>query len=309
MIIPEKTSKIRKFMVPTFLFRSALAWAVVSSLLLGFMVYDYIGLLHNMAETKSIRVENARLVSQLERLQSKMVALDDSLDRVNLFAKKLKTITHFGDKPSPIGSPLVAIGPLTAKEAEVHEKELIMKAGKRPKLMKRVPTSKDLLKLHRQLELLSSKADYQEQSLQQLKNYLDQQADLLGSTPSIWPTRGWLTSRFGYRRTRFIKERQLHKGVDIAAYAGTEVRATADGVITEAGYRADYGKVIVIDHGYNLSTLYGHNSSVSVKKGDRVKRGQLLGRVGNTGRSTGSHLHYEVRVNGVPVNPMNYLLN
>jgi len=310
MIVPEKTSKVRRIVLPKVLLRAVTALSITITAALSFVIYDYVQIRYGNFEAEGIRAENARLVSEVERLQSKMVALNDSLDRVNLFAKKLKVITNFQESsPVESHSPQIGIGPLTVKEAAIHDHELILGELDEPKPLDRIPSSKDVHKLHNQLKSLALKSTYQEQTLQELKNHLDDQAALLGSIPSIWPTRGWRTSKFGYRRSSFTGGIQMHKGIDIASSYGSSIKAPADGVIIEAGYKSDYGKVVVIDHGYNLTTLYGHNSKILVKRGQRVKRGQKIAKLGNTGRSTGAHLHYEVRVNGVPVDPMNYLLN
>ncbi|HET6947938.1 MAG TPA: M23 family metallopeptidase [bacterium] len=117
----------------------------------------------------------------------------------------------------------------------------------------------------------------------------------------IWPARGRLTSRFGWRRWRH------HDGIDIAAPYGSPVTAARDGVVVFAGWYHAYGKALIVDHGSGLQTLYGHNSRLLVRSGERVTKGQLIAKVGSTGRSTGPHLHFEVRINGRPVNPIKYL--
>ncbi|WP_324669015.1 M23 family metallopeptidase [Geochorda subterranea] len=126
-------------------------------------------------------------------------------------------------------------------------------------------------------------------------------------TPSIWPTEGWLSSGYGPRTHPITGQSDYHYGVDIAGMVGTPIRAAADGQVVSAGRRSGYGLTIVIDHGYGRQTLYGHLSRIQVKVGQRVTKGQVIGAMGSTGLSTGPHLHYEVRVNGRPVNPLNYL--
>ena len=131
---------------------------------------------------------------------------------------------------------------------------------------------------------------------------------MLASTPSIWPTRGWVTSDFGTRIDPYTAERKMHEGLDIATPIGQPVYAPSDGTVVFAGTEGGYGKVLVIDHGYGVKTRYGHLSEILVHLGDRVGRGDKVALVGNTGRSTGPHLHYEVRVNGVPENPRKFIL-
>lgn len=126
-------------------------------------------------------------------------------------------------------------------------------------------------------------------------------------TPSLWPVIGHLTGTFGQRMDPFSGEGAFHTGVDISSQYGDSVRATADGIVIGASERAGYGRLVVIDHGFGLSTYYGHLSTLNVVVGQQVRRGDVVGNVGVSGRSTGPHVHYEVRINGAPVNPMRYL--
>jgi murein DD-endopeptidase MepM/ murein hydrolase activator NlpD len=126
-------------------------------------------------------------------------------------------------------------------------------------------------------------------------------------TPSTWPVIGQITGRFGERMDPFSGEGAFHTGVDISASYGEAVRATADGVVLEAGDHGGYGRLVIVDHGFGLTTWYGHLSSYNVPPGIHVKRGEVIGFVGVSGRSTGPHVHYEVRINDAPVNPMRYL--
>jgi len=139
--------------------------------------------------------------------------------------------------------------------------------------------------------------------------FLKDQKSLLASTPSLWPTRGWVTSGFGYRPYPFTGNEKMHEGIDIATRIGTPVVAPADGVVTFVGSEGSFGNLIVIDHGYGISTRFGHLSEIYIRVGKRVRRGDKIAAVGDTGRCTGPHVHYEVRLNGVPVNPANYILD
>lgn len=128
-----------------------------------------------------------------------------------------------------------------------------------------------------------------------------------GATPTLWPVLGRLTSSFGERLDPFNGEGAFHAGLDIAAAYGTPVRAPADGVIAKAGPASGYGREVIIDHGGGITTIYGHLSAFALVSGQIVKQGQVIGYIGSAGRSTGPHLHYEVRVNNMPVNPHKYL--
>jgi murein DD-endopeptidase MepM/ murein hydrolase activator NlpD len=128
-------------------------------------------------------------------------------------------------------------------------------------------------------------------------------------TPTLWPVIGRITGSFGERLDPFSGEGAFHTGVDISSQYGDGVRAGGDGVVIHAEEHAGYGRLVVIDHGFGVETWYGHLSSFSVAPGMRIRRGDLIGYVGVSGRTTGPHVHYEVRINGAPVNPMRYLRN
>jgi len=148
-----------------------------------------------------------------------------------------------------------------------------------------------------------------EDRLQSVRTNVDKRNQLAAATPSIWPTHGWLSSSAGNRTDPFTGENDFHPGLDISADKGDPVYATADGKVTNAAASGNYGNLVVIEHGYGLETRYGHLSAFKVKQGQAVKRGDLIGLVGSTGRATGAHLHYEVRANGRILNPLQLLLN
>ncbi len=148
-----------------------------------------------------------------------------------------------------------------------------------------------------------------ESDLSVLEQKLVAQSQLLASTPSIAPVRGILTDGFGGRSDPFTGEAGTHNAIDISSAVGQAVRAPADGIVVKAEWANGYGNVIYLSHGYGYSTRYGHLSAYAAKPGQHIKRGDVIGYVGSTGRSTGPHLHYEVRLNNMPVNPLEYILN
>jgi murein DD-endopeptidase MepM/ murein hydrolase activator NlpD len=147
-----------------------------------------------------------------------------------------------------------------------------------------------------------------ENRLTSVRTDVDRRNALAAATPSIWPAHGWLTSIVGSRKDPIDGGADYHQGLDISADHGSPVYATADGTISHAAREGAYGNLVTIDHGYGLETRYGHLSRYDVKPGAKVKRGDVIGRVGATGRATGPHLHYEVRVNGRLLNPLQLLL-
>ncbi|MDE2491835.1 MAG: M23 family metallopeptidase [Elusimicrobia bacterium] len=168
---------------------------------------------------------------------------------------------------------------------------------------------------HKEIARIQNDARRRLASFQEIAWYVSNKKSLRNATPSIWPTEGHITSLFGYRLSPFrrggdgdsVENAEFHPGIDIANSPDTPIYATADGTVEFVGWSHGYGNLVVIDHGYGLQTLYGHTSKAVVKAGERVVRGQMIAYMGTTGRSTGPHLHYEIRRMGKPINPMAYL--
>ncbi len=146
-----------------------------------------------------------------------------------------------------------------------------------------------------------------ESRLSYVRRDVERQEKLAAATPSIWPAIGWQTGRFGERADPFTGESSFHQGLDISTSKGQPVIATADGTVDSASYTGDYGNLVVLRHDFGLATRYGHLSSYNVTPGTPVKRGDIIGYVGSTGRSTGAHLHYEILLNGQLINPLQLL--
>lgn len=148
-----------------------------------------------------------------------------------------------------------------------------------------------------------------ESRLQVVQGDVNRRQALAAATPSIWPTRGWLTDPFGHRKDPFTGESEFHTGLDISADRGEPVYATANGTVEAAAPSGSYGNMVVVSHGFGISTRYAHLDSFRVHAGDQVRRGDVVGYAGATGRATGDHLHYEVLVYGRQLNPLQFLLN
>lgn len=163
--------------------------------------------------------------------------------------------------------------------------------------------------MHHQVKEIRSVADKEKLDFNELIDKLKKKKNLLASTPSINPVSGFITSPFGYRKSPFTGKKTFHSGIDISNRVGTEIISSAAGKVIFAGRKTCYGKIVIIDHGYGKTTKYAHLRDILVHNGQQVKRGEAIATLGNTGRTTGPHLHYEVLVNGTPVNPSKYILN
>ena len=155
---------------------------------------------------------------------------------------------------------------------------------------------------------LGAEASRQDAALEGFARYFEDQRDELDRSPASWPARGLVTSDFGARLDPYTADLMMHRGLDIATPAGQPVFAPSDATVVFAGVEHGYGRTVVLDHGFGLETRYGHLSRILVRKGERVRRGERIGAVGSTGRSTGPHLHYEVRVNDVAENPRKFIM-
>lgn len=155
---------------------------------------------------------------------------------------------------------------------------------------------------------IQSMAKEIEEKVHKLDEFLLDKESILKSTPTILPTNGWITSYFGHRISPTAGVRKMHEGLDVGANYGTAIKAPADGVVTFAGKKAGFGLFVQIDHGYGIETIYAHSQKILAKNGQRIKRGDLIAKVGSSGASTGPHLHYEVRVNGIAVDPLYFVL-
>ena len=239
-------------------------------------------------DSKIRKIQVAKFAQQVKNFETQMA-------RLERFEKKLRVITALENSPKSVEKNWGVGGPYG-----LSSNSFKTAIGRGAASM--------VDRLSNGLDHLDRQAKIQSISFQELDDFFKNQKSFLSSTPSIWPTRGWVTSSFGFRKSPFTGLREKHEGWDIAARNGAPVRATADGVVVVEGREYGYGNLVEVDHGYGIVTRYGHNSKHLVKVGDRVKRGQVVSLVGNTGRSTGPHLHYEILLNGVPVSPENYIL-
>ncbi len=157
------------------------------------------------------------------------------------------------------------------------------------------------------MKVLRTQIDKTRLSVEDIRKYLAEQKDLYLATPKGWPVPGYISSKYGYRNHPKSGRRQLHTGVDISTRVGTDVLATAEGIVTFSGRTRNSGNVVVIEHGHDFSTAYAHNKENLVQVGDRIQRGEVIALAGSTGRSTGPHVHYEIWKNGRHMNPSKYL--
>jgi murein DD-endopeptidase MepM/ murein hydrolase activator NlpD len=306
MLIPERTRRVHKVVIPFFFVKLGLLVFSFAAVFLVMMGLDYIHVLGRIAENKALKGENFKLRQEIQTVRNKVDSMEVTIERVRNYAKKLQILTGQGDK----GAKDLPWGPTDApdlrepaskgdRRSQLMDVPLDEEEGNRP-LISEGPT------LDSRVDRLEKVSSSTEEGLSHLHAYLLTRTAIMNATPSLLPIAGWISSNFGYRRNPYDGSYRLHAGVDIAAEPGTPVRCPADGTVIFSGYREGYGKAVVLDHGYGIRTLFAHNSKLFVAQGSRIKRGETISQVGSTGHSTGPHLHYEVRKNGVPVNPVTF---
>ena len=324
-IVSNQTGKTRKLVLSAAWLKALSFISAVVIIIFAAGMVDYFGLLLQAMENKRLKAENAQLVKQFQIVESKVSALENSLERVKTFTTKLKLITNvdaedritkltMGPKPAP-GQPVEEYEPMEQREdGEALTQQDQVFANKKPLNdqtgeLANETADKDYASLVIRIEKAVKETQLKEQSVIDLWESLSERQSLLNATPNIKPAKGWITSRFGYRTSPFTGKTTLHAGLDVAAAPGSPIYAPADGVVIFASYDEGYGKLVSIDHGFGVTTRFGHMSQIYVQVGQRINKWDVIGAVGNTGRSTGPHCHYEVRINGTPVDPINYILD
>lgn len=245
--------------------------------LFSFFFYSYQYTDIELSELRRLRHENGQQRQELQRLTTSFGDLQQELVFLTDAEARVRQLANLDGLPQPIP---VAIGGIPAAQSD---------------------SGTDLVQ--QQINQLQLAIDLRRLGQESVRNLLNDQISLGRATPKGWPTKGWLTSYFGMRKAPSTGKKRKHEGLDIAASTGTPIVSPADGVVARVDYSPSYGKVVVIDHGYGYRTLFAHNSRILVSSGARVTRGERIAEVGNTGLSTGSHLHYEVHLNGVPIDP------
>ena len=299
-------------------------------LLLG-LAADWVRLRLDAVDVERMRAETAQQREEVETLRGGLARVDQELARLQDFERKVRIIANLPStlaqaEPSTPRAEHAQGGPEDDLEADANLpadlEELPLELAP-PEPVAEAPGADDavdladpdrpfdleeLERLNEWVERLLVSVRTRHGSYAMLVDGLETQSVRLASTPSIWPAEGWVTSGYGRRVSPFTGRAHFHAGIDIAADFGTPVIAPAAARVHFAGRKGPLGRAVILDHGYGLRTTYGHLASIAVKRGHRVERGEQIGAVGSSGRSTGPHLHYTIAVNGKTVNPNNYVL-
>ena len=309
MVCPKDSPTMRTYHVTGRVIKALVYTVITLSVILvagGAGLYFYLETRPDGGEMKTLRAENIDLNNKLIQASQKIKLIQHKLATVENFEMQLRRLTQVNDPARKL-----AMGPVSEEEFLASLGTAASSGRFNEALVLKLEETfgvSDPDEMMAKLDELMGSADDAELKLAELSAYVREQKFVLSHSPSIWPVRGWLTSSYGMRVNPFTHAQQFHEGIDISNAAGTPVVAPADGVVVFVGDREGYGKTLVIDHGADIQTVYAHNSEIWVSVGDTVSRGQKICAIGSTGRSTGPHLHYEVRVHGITRNPMHYII-
>jgi murein DD-endopeptidase MepM/ murein hydrolase activator NlpD len=315
MIVPEGSARIRRFVVSK---RTVKAATALAGFFIALIIVGAVSLIiyrSSYLATEGVRVQAAEFEREKVGLLGRIAELEGALGRVERFASRIETAVNKGSGKGAAGESMVGKGPveneswqLLPRGSFAGAKGAVAAGGPRW----RSPFAGKLTEgLDLELNKMSTRIGAVEEKVHSVFALQKDRLYFWASLPSVWPAKGWITSEFGDGRGwgGSHSRGRIHEGIDIAAPRGTSIVAPGAGIVTFVGYKSGYGNMIIIDHGYGLTTVYGHCQAVYVGEGQPVQRGTIMGAVGNTGRSTGPHLHYEVHVDGVAVNPLLYVMD
>lgn len=292
MIIPPSTGGVRQYSVPPWIIPGALIavgvllLVTLTTSIFAFRYWDSDSELARQKEAnRQLQLQIAQLDNSVDDLRGKLVLLEESEQQVR---------SVFGFPELDPAERALGIG------GNVSSDNLLMGDAEHANF-------DEVFAIETDLDRLLRRAEFERANFEAIYNALVERKEQLDHTPSITPVGGHLVRGYGIRPDPFTGVKRLHGGIDLSADVGTPIRAPANGKIVSTGYQSQLGKMIKIDHGYDVETRYGHLSKILVKRGQQVKRGEVIGYAGNTGYSTGPHLHYEVHVDGRRVDPMKYI--
>ncbi|WP_176461792.1 M23 family metallopeptidase [Anaeromicrobium sediminis] len=292
MIVPHsgenvKQIKFKKSFLYTFLGCSFISFIIICASL-AFLISGNASLYKNLAAKEkmisNLTVENSAQAEEIAELRDKTKLISEKLEALNKLEEQIRSMVGLKKNIDSI------------KPREVSRS-----------MVSRINLDSTDEELDSQIFSLSNSMDHKNDNLQKLITDVNDRLEFLKCKPDKWPTYGKITSKFGYRISPLTNRRQFHKGLDIANKTGTNILSAADGIVVFSDRMSGYGNTLIISHGYGYRTVYAHNKSNLVKVGQKVTKGQLIAKMGNTGRSTGPHVHFEVHYNGKRINPIKIL--
>lgn len=287
IVVPNASSRLHKLRLPVQLLYVLAGIGIISFFLTIGLGFSYAKMAFKVADYNQLQSENIDLKVQKKNLEVSAVKLSSKLNELETLSERLTNLFESDNWNKRTKVSLPAVG---GSKVDYTTADLIGQPS-----------------LRTDMDIMKDRTSELENQLRLLEQVAEKRATILRFTPTIWPMRGHITSHYGNRLDPFNGDAEMHLGLDIAGIYGTPVHAPADGLVIFAARKAAYGNLVIVDHGNGLTTRHGHLSRFNVRVGQRIRKNDVIGFVGTTGRSTAPHLHYEVRQNDHPVNPRNYL--
>ncbi len=285
-VIADAKADLKKISVKRRSIIAMLSCSALLLLLIIFLTYHYCKTYNYSDTLANLKSENTRLISDSKLLNNSLLKVNNEMRFVNSRMEKLANMV--GVEQLTSYSEGGGFGGFDNPDENIRISRRTV--------------------INSEINLLENKGKELQSKLSTLEGIYKDKFEILGYTPSIWPVKGILTHGFGWRKDPFTGKPDYHQALDISARRGTSIVAPADGTVIEVKASRGYGKTVILSHGFGLTTRYAHLDSYNVKKGQKVKRGDVIAFLGSTGRSTGPHLHYEVRLDGKAVDPMKYMV-
>jgi murein DD-endopeptidase MepM/ murein hydrolase activator NlpD len=312
-IIPSPRHRVKvisfRRIVPILTFIIIVTTIVTLSMLYNYYEENYFMTASKLEELRNVRAENEQLKKELYALNQDTEELKENLSRLQEYNQEIKQMIELEDDTQASSEVDLELQTFFSYNQNIMQQGLPVGGGE---LQLFYQDPEEIIKRTREtISMLQEELPTQEETLSSLETSVKRYNDLQAATPKIWPLadngNAYISSDFGWRTDPFSGKQEFHEGLDIGIWYNTPVMATADGIVKFAGWKNGYGYLVIINHGFGFETRYGHLNKIKVKKGEAVKRGQTIALSGNSGKSTGPHLHYEVRKNNIPQNPRNYI--
>lgn len=309
IVVPKDRSRTKTLKVSGFSLKVLFVSVILSLPLFLVSVLSTIHYQNKLVQLKRDTYENQKLLKNKEELIAKLALVEKNIALLDDTLGSLGKVMDIDVQNMKTG-----LGPVSDTELYLPEDEIVsplesLNLDSEDLVDEWIENNGDIStdKFAKKLADLKGQSNTLNKKIQELFEQSKDKIRFANAIPSVMPAAGWVTSEFGMRSHPISHRFKLHQGLDIASPYGAAIAAPADGMVIYTGYHGGHGQVVLLDHGYGITTLFAHASKIHAKAGDKVERGQLIANVGSTGATTGPHLHYEVRVDGIPTDPMNYI--
>jgi murein DD-endopeptidase MepM/ murein hydrolase activator NlpD len=325
MFIPHSNSAIKSLPIPFWLINSLAVCGLISLIVVGYLTFSYFYLHDTLVENEELKTINDVQAEEIRELQKVTQETLYKLEEIEETDQKIRELVGLKESTEKeqltsrsqggLGTSGRSIQILGAGTFDILETLPITPGLEFPEITKGItyeldkePNLNTVKKIKNDLQLINEKMMEREDALAQLEVEVKERLDYLESIPSGWPVKGRITSTYGWRKNPFNKKtKEFHEGIDIAAAYGTAIRAAGKGKVTFTGWKPAFGNTVIIKHGYGYISQYAHNSKINVKVGQVVNRGDIIARIGNSGRSTGPHVDFRILFNGRYLDPLKVL--